>query len=52
MKIIFDTEEEKEEFVINHCPVDIGLAVSDHFDCQRNLACDLCWSKAVEIEVR
>ena len=51
MKMIFDSEEEKEEFCGGFCPSFIGMRDS----CSRTGKGDLCvkcWDAAVECEVR
>lgn len=48
MRIIFDSEEEREEFIDNYCPSAIGL--SDSSKCGDNMACDLCWMRAVAMK--
>lgn len=51
MKIIFDSEEQKEIFLnevrqCEICPSDIGL------DENCKMGCDNCWEKAIECEIQ
>lgn len=52
MKIIFDSEEQKEEFIGKYCPDDFGLqdrCSPFSWHCRG----ELCWAEAgVEMEVR
>lgn len=54
MKIIFDSEEQKEAFfehvVADYCPSIFG---SDASTCFENDSCDNCWEKCgIELEVK
>lgn len=54
MKIIFDSEEQKEVFLANIiiCPSDLGMEKFQCADCMEEDACERCWQQAgVEIEV-
>lgn len=53
MKIIFDSEEQKELFVENvaGCPKDIGLAGDNEY-CFTDVPCVKCWEESkIEMEV-
>lgn len=57
MRIIFDSEEQKERFIslISPflCPSDIGIGNDDADHCSRNGACRDCWKNCgIEIEVK
>lgn len=53
MKILFDTVEEKEAFLLrigprlNSCPDIIGLEALEAINC-KNISCAGCWRKAFE----
>lgn len=53
MKIIFDSEQEKEFFEAKNCPSSIGL--KEHDDCGRGLryVCFKCWEESeMEYEIK
>lgn len=52
MKIIFDSEEQKERFLntVVRCPSDFGLEDNEE-NCKSGRCCE-CWEKAVECEVK
>ena len=55
MKIIFDSEEEKENFIKDRCPTDIlknlGEIECDEFD--NYGVCEKCWKNCgIEMEVK
>lgn len=58
MKIIFDSEEQKEEFINNlvdcSCPSDIGLKDSDDYCNEKGLmSCYSCFEQSgLEMEVK
>lgn len=55
MKIIFDSEEQKKQFMLNvfsncmGCPADVGLRNAYN---GINCSCRECWEAAIDIEVR
>lgn len=50
MKIIFDSEKQKEAFFSSlGCPSDHGLAELEN--CEMSLACQNCWSRTIDVEV-
>lgn len=46
MRIIFDSEEQKHNFMFYICPSECGL--EDHCN---NTKCDECWEQAAELDV-
>ena len=54
MKIIFDSEEQKDTFLAtifyDYCPSDIGL---NDRDCDGSIGndCTECWKRAIKMEV-
>ena len=55
MKIIFDSEEQKQKFLFVVapllCPGDVGVDESSKYTCVSEELCEDCWRKAVEMEI-
>ena len=45
MKIVFESEEEKEQFISSKCPHEIGLCIPSPERCKA------CWDEHVKMEV-
>lgn len=57
MKIIFDSENQKKEFMeciaIDYCPSSFGLKDKYDINCHNSEErCRRCWRRAIEMEVR
>lgn len=55
MKIIFDSEEQKDKYINRitwFCPKEFGLVDRGDDDCGKDDDCSKCWKNAVEMEVK
>lgn len=51
MKIIFDSEEQRQTFLDENCPQHFGFPKPNYHECD-DMNCDECLSKYIEMEVR
>lgn len=52
MKIVFDNEKQKKEFIAGFCPRNVDINAIEHIECE-DAYCITCWENCgIELEVK